>query len=266
MRYRLWPALLLALLLLLLLIWAAGVATPRPVVGDEVTPTPAITVTVHLPLVTRAVISPAVVATHAITVPVTTVVALGSSGPDHAAAFAPDGSGVFGDVGGWISTGVSPQDYGDYYLYRSFLEVAVPAFEGRVVSATLHLIPCTAWDTLYPPLPPATVTLHLGAWTTPMTATEPAALWGAWAPEPVVGRLPTDYAVPCWEAGVILRDWVAWPLDAAVITPGGVLRLVVRDGEDHLDLRADHDRGNRWFYHPPAAAPAYLTLWVEDVP
>ncbi len=164
------------------LCWALGVWLTGWTTGTDPLTTPVPVARAYLPLVTCESAPPEPRAVQVITLPVESVVALSSWGPDHAAAYAPDGSGVFGDAGDWISTGVAPNDYGGTYLARSYLEVSVPAFEGRILSATLHLVPCTAHDTLYPPLPPATVTLHTGTWQGTLAAVRACGPLGGMAP------------------------------------------------------------------------------------
>jgi hypothetical protein len=246
----------------LLLFWGLGACLTRPVQGTDPAPGNIPTATAYLPLITHSVVSAPLASVHVITVPVEHVVALSSWGPDHAAAFAPDGSGVFGDAGDWLSVGIAPNDFGGTYLSRSYLEVLVPAFEGQVVSATLNLVPCTAWDTLHPPLPPATVTLHAGAWSNTLAATRLTDLWGAWT-APVLGQLMTAYDAPCWDSVTETWAWRAVPLPLDALLSGRVLRLVVRDGEDQVDLRAAYAHGSRSVYHPPAAGSAYVELWLE---
>jgi hypothetical protein len=228
-------------------------------VGELLQPTVA---TLHLPLITRGYMPPAMGVQQVISLPIEHSLALSSWGPDHAAAFAPDGSGLFGAGGEWISTGISPNDHGGTYLYRSYVEVAIPAYAGRVISASLNLVPCTSWNAYYSPLPAATVTLHRGTWRASLGELRSAEVWGAWE-APAVGQLVTYHDPPCLDEGTATWSRTAIPLEPMLVAPETVLRLVLRDGEDHLDLRAAHPEGNRWFFHPPAAGPAYLTLRLE---
>lgn len=257
-----WIQLGVVALLALLLLWGLGACLTRPVHGTDPTPANTPATTLYMPLITHSVMTSPLVTTRVVTVPVETVVALNSWGPDHAAAFAPDGSGVFGDPGDWLSTYLAPNDYGGTYLSRSYLEAYLPVFQGELVSATLHLVPCTAWDTLYPPLPPATVTVHAGSWSNRLSAVPARELWGAWE-EPALGQLATTYDPPCWDRATETWAWREIPLPVEAVVPGSSLRLVLRDSEDHVDLRPTYPQGSRSVYHPPAAGPVYLKLWVE---
>jgi hypothetical protein len=258
---RRWVQFGLVVAISLLLMGGLGVCLTQQSLGTD--PEPAITpvATFYMPLITHES-ERLPHAGRVISVPVEHVVALSSWGPDHAAAFAPDGSGVFGDAGDWLSVGIAPNDFGGTYLSRSYLEVRVPAIDGQVVSATLNLVPCTAWDTLHAPLPPATVTLHAGAWPNTLAATRLTDLWGAWR-APVLGQLTTAYDAPCWDSVTETWAWRAIPLPLDALLSGRVLRLVVRDGEDQVDLRAAYMHGSRSVYHPPAAGSAYVELWLE---
>lgn len=257
-----WIQLGVVALLALLLFWGLGACLTRPVHGTDPAPAITPTATLYMPLITHSVMTSPLATVRVVTVPVEIVVALNSWGPDHAAAFAPDGSGVFGDPGDWLSTYLAPHDYGGTYLSRSYLELSLPTVEGRIVSAALHLVPCTAWDTLYPPMPPATVTVHAGSWSNRLSAVPARELWGAWE-ELALGQLGTLYDPPCWDGATETWAWhgIALPVDA--MSPGNSLHLVLRDSEDHVDLRGTYPQGSRSVYHPPAAGPVYLELWVE---
>ena len=261
---RRWIQLGVVALLALLLLWGLGARLTRPAQGTDPAPANTRTATLHMPLITHSVMTSPLTTVRVITVPVETVMALSSWGPDHAAAFAPDGSGVFGDSGDWLSTYLAPNDYGGTYLSRSYLELSLPTVEGRILSATLLLVPCTAWDTLYPPLPPATVTVHAGSWSTRLSAVPARELWGAWE-NSALGQLATTYDPPCWDGATETWAWRGVPLPVDAMLPGISLHLVLRDGEDHVDLREAYPQGSRSVYHPPAAGPVHLKLWVEVV-
>lgn len=259
---RRWGQLGVVGVLSLVLLWSLGACLTRPAQGTDPAPGITPTATLYVPLITRSPMNSPLTTLHVITVPVESVVALNAWGPDHTAAFAPDGNGAFGDAGDWLSTYLAPNDYGGTYLSRTYLEMSLPTFEDRVLSATLNLVACTAWDTLGPPLPPATVTVHAGSWGESLRNVRSTTLWGAWE-EPTLGQLATTYDPSCWDGETETWTWCKIPLPIDAVASGISLHLVLRDSEDHVDLRATYPHGSRSVYHPPAAGPVYLKLWVE---
>jgi hypothetical protein len=167
--------------------------------------------------------------THALPLTVTSV---DSWGYDHAGAFAPDGSGVYGEGSADLVTAVDTSDLGQYYLLtRSYVEMEVPAsITGTVVSARLEGPARASWFTDGDPLPAPTISVHLGTWGEGTFPDDRRVLWGSYGP--VVGTLDT---APFFGEGATR---VEIGIDPKVVRPGETLRLVLRDGEDHVDLRS----------------------------
>jgi hypothetical protein len=154
--------------------------------------------------------------------------------------YAPNGASV-----GVVS--ITPRDIDEnYYLTRSFYEMALPSFSGRVVSAHLEyqlLAEGVGW---YEPLPAPTVAFHIGTWETDdFEGVNGRALWAAWG-EVVAAMDTTNWYVTEVDPDRPFEGregrWVEMPLPPELITSGGTLRLAMRDSEDHLNLRSeDHE-------------------------
>jgi hypothetical protein len=197
---------------------------------------------------------------HRITLPVERAVLVDSYGPTHAGAYDPSGGGVWaadmarttdvpyapnGASVGVVS--ITPRDIDEnYYLTRSFYEMALPSFSGRVVSAHLEyqlLAEGVGW---YEPLPAPTVAFHIGTWETDdFEGVNGRALWAAWG-EVVAAMDTTNWYVTEVDPDRPFEGregrWVEMPLPPELITSGGTLRLAMRDSEDHLNLRSeDHE-------------------------
>lgn len=176
-----------------------------------------------------------------VTVPMETK-ALRSAGPTHAEAFDPSGAHLQGPPGeAYVQVSVKTDDYGFYDLERTAMRASIPdAVDVVTADVVLHDVRI-GWDTFYKPLPAPTVTLHPGTWTTE-TWTDPAGLWAAYGAR-VLGRGDTE---PLYDAGAKAEAFVIG-LDPTWLRPGETVRLVMRDSQDHVDLREEHaDNRTRW--------------------
>jgi hypothetical protein len=199
------------------------------------------TFTGYLPAVMNRYSSTVPTVARIVTVPVT-IRSVHAAGQDHAAAYDPAGSGVFLDSPA-LAASLHTWDYGQYRIDRAYLVADVPD-HGEVVTAALSLVPCASWYTDQDPLPPPTMTLHLGTWQDLLADRQ--ALWGAWDSGVVLGEFDTTdiFGLDC-HAGETQRTLI--PLDPAHIHPGQALKLALRDGEDHVDLRPAYGHKNRVF-------------------
>jgi len=199
------------------------------------------TITWYLPVVMHQYSSTTPVMAGVVTVPVT-IMSVHAAGQDHAVAFDPTGGGVFLDSPALVAS-LHTWDYGQYRIDRAYLAAEIPD-HGEVVTAALSLVPCAYWYTDQDPLPPPTMTLHLGTW--PGFLADKRVLWGAWDFVAVVGTFDTTdvFGLDCY-AGETQRTLI--PLDPAHVHPGQILKLALRDGEDHVDLRPAHNYENRVF-------------------
>jgi hypothetical protein len=199
------------------------------------------TFTGYLPVVMHRYSSTVPAVAGVVTVPVT-IRSVHAAGQDHAAAYDPGGSGVFLDSPTLVAS-LHTWDYEQYRIDRAYLAADIPG-HGKVVTAALSLVPCAYWYTDQDPLPPPTMTLHLGTW--PGFLADRQTLWGAWNPDVVLGEFDTAdiFGLDCY-AGETQRTLI--PLDPAHVQPGHTLKLALRDGEDHVDLRPAYGHRNRVF-------------------
>jgi hypothetical protein len=218
----------------------------------------ALTPQAYLPLVARDY-APPPPPTTLITVPVRPgidAVSWASGGPDHAAAYRGQN---FGEPGYGLATTLFPLDYGSYWMQRSYLAVAIPPLDGEVISAGLSLVPCANWATYQDPLPPPVVSFHPGTW--PGILAAGRVMWNAWE-STRIGEYDTSaiFGLNCY-AGETER--VVIPLDAAYVRPGQVFKLVVRDSQHDVDLRAQYGNRNRTFGARALEYGATGDIWLE---
>jgi hypothetical protein len=173
-----------------------------------------------------------------VTVPIETK-ALRSTGPTHAEAFDPSGAHLRGPAGdGYVQVSIKTDDYGFYDLVRTAMRASIPeAVDVLTADVVLHDVRI-GWDTFYEPLPAPTITLHPGTWARE-TWSDPAGLWAAYGAR-ALGRGDTE---PLYDAGAKVEAF-AIGLDSTWLRPGETARLVMRDSQDHVDLREEH-AGNR---------------------
>ena len=199
------------------------------------------TFTGYLPVVMRRYSSTVPAVAGVVTVPVT-IRSVHAAGQDHAEAYDPSGSGVFLDSPALVAS-LHTWDYGQYRIDRAYLVASIPDHR-EVVTAALNLVPCAYWYTDQDPLPPPTMMLHPGTW--PGFLADRQILWGAWDSDVILGEFDTAdiFGLDCY-AGETQRTLI--PLDPAYVHPGQALKLVLRDGEDHVDLRPAYGHKNRVF-------------------
>jgi hypothetical protein len=218
---------------------------------------------------------------HRITLPVEEAVIVSSYGLTHAGAYDPSGGGVWSATMSRIadiiyapdgasvgSASITPRDAADehYYLDRTFYEMALPSFAGRVVSAHLEYRLVAEAVGFYEPLPAPTVAFHAGTWeTADFEGVNGRALWAAWG-EVVAAVDTTDWYVTEVEDPDRPFDgregrWVEMPLPPELITSGGTLRLAMRDSEDHLNLRSEAYETRRVGMNP--RNPMNLVIVIE---
>lgn len=216
-----------------------------------------------------------------ITLPVERAVLVDSYGLTHAGAYDPSGGGIFSEkmartadvtyAPNGASVGaarITPRDINDdYYLTRSFYEMALPSFSGRVVSAHLeYQLVAEAVGGWFEPLPAPTVAFHIGTWETDdFERVNGRALWAAWG-EVVAAVDTTDWYVTEVDPDRPFEGregrWVEMSLVPELIISGGTLRLVMRDSEDHLNLRSeDHETRTAGMY---TWRPMNLVIVIEE--
>jgi hypothetical protein len=211
---------------------------------DAVTDTAVIPCHFYLPWVTKNYTPPTVQTV--ITVPVSEG-ALGviwTMGDNHDEALNLKSTVRRGDG---FSIRIEPWDIGIYYqLMRAYMEIPIPeVLPGEVITTCLNWRPtASASDSPYHdrPLPPPLVNFHVGTWgPQSLDNVGKATLWTAYSD--LVGQYDTTPVYNPEEWWTVER--VCTPLDIS-LQEGDVLRLAVRDSEDHVDMREAYDyKGNR---------------------
>jgi hypothetical protein len=213
---------------------------------DAVTDTAVIPCYSYLPWVTKNY-TPPVVQT-VITVPMSeeNMGIISSQGDTHDEAFNIEGFSS-GYYEGYFEASIDPWDVGIYYqLERAYVEIPIPKdLPGEVITTCLNWRPrAHAYDSYYHdrPLPPPLVNFHIGTWgPQSLDNVDEATLWTAYGD--LVGQYDTTPVYNPEEWWTVER--VCTPLDIN-LQEGDVLRLAVRDSEDHINMREAYDyKGNR---------------------
>ena len=124
-----------------------------------------------------------------------------------------------------------------YTIGRGYLAADIPQVQGTIAAAKLRFQGCRFGT---PTLPDGSLVLNPGTWTgaLPDTGVQKTASWSAFAGDQTVGTVPagqTQNGTSCIPGGEVVV-----PLDPAYIRPGQVLRLVLRDSQDTVDLTTSY--------------------------
>jgi hypothetical protein len=207
---------------------------------DAVTDTAVIPCHFYLPWVTKNYTPPTVQTV--ITVPVSegTLASVFTMGDDHDDAL--NLKEVVRRNDDDFQTRINHWDIDIYYqLMRSYMEIPIPKdLPGEVITVCLNWRPLARGypaNADRPSLPPPLVNFHLGTWG-PQSLGDvgKATLWTAYGD--LVGQYDTTPVYNPEEWWTVERVCTPFNVD---IQEGDVLRLAVRDSEDHVDMREAYD-------------------------